>query len=331
MLRDQFQRPLRDLRISVTDRCNFRCGYCMPGDRVYHFLPRRELLTFEELTDVARAFADLGVNKLRLTGGEPLLRQELPKLIEMLAGVPGIEDIALTTNGFLLESQAADLRRAGLGRVTVSLDSLDPGRFAALSGRPNAHPKTVLAGIEAAAAAGLPIKVNTVVQRGVNDDEIPTLLAFCRERGFILRFIEFMDVGTLNGWDMTRVVPAAEIVDRVRQTFCCEPIEPNYPGETARRYRFEDGDEFGVIASVTQPFCGGCTRARLSAEGELFTCLFASRGVDLKTLLREHGPTAVREEAARIWRGRDDRYSEMRGHADGAQAGEKVEMHHIGG
>ncbi len=331
MIYDQLRRPLRDLRISVTDRCNFRCGYCMPNDRVYRFLPKRELLTFEELARAARAFAELGVNKLRITGGEPLLRQELPKLIAMLASVEGVDDLALTTNGAYLAAHAQAMKEAGLTRVTVSLDSLDPARFAQLSGRRDARLQTVLEGMEAAAAAGLPVKVNMVVQKGVNDDELLPMLGYCRERGYILRFIEFMDVGNLNDWNMARVTTAKEIVARVRAAHPCQPAAANYPGEVARRWLFRDGGEFGVIASVTQPFCGACSRARLSAEGKLYTCLFAADGLDLRAALRgDDDGSAVRRLLSQVWRDRADRYSELRGRAE-STVDNKVEMFRIGG
>ncbi|MDJ0839010.1 MAG: GTP 3',8-cyclase MoaA [Acidobacteriota bacterium] len=329
-LHDIFQRPLRDLRISVTDHCNFRCGYCMPADRTYTFLPKSQVLTLEEIAELAGIFAAHGTRKLRITGGEPLLRRGLVDLIAMLSSIPGIEDIALTTNGFALKRLAAPLKEAGLNRVTVSLDSLDPAVFAELSGTKIATPASTLAAIDHAASVGLPVKINTVVQRGVNDNEIISLLETFRERGHTLRFIEFMDVGSLNRWDRTRVVPAVEIRERVAEVFPFEPVEPAYHGEVAGRFRFLDGKgEFGIISSVTQPFCGSCNRARLSAEGKLYTCLFAKDGHDLKTLLREQGPQAVADSLRRVWRARDDRYSELRGRED--QPKEKVEMFHIGG
>lgn len=329
MVVDRFKRPIRDLRLSVTDRCNFRCTYCMPNDREYHFLQRNQLLTFEEITEVVGIFVGLGVSKIRLTGGEPLLRRDLPVLINMLARTAGVQDIALTTNGFLLKNHLADLKAAGLGRLTVSLDSLDAETFAQLNGRA-VHPKRVLEAIDLAAEAGLPVKINTVVQRGVNDHEITALADRFRELGHVLRFIEFMDVGNLNAWNMERVVPSAEIVDIISQRFPCEPIDPLYPGEVARRYRYLDGKgEFGLISSVTQPFCGGCTRARISAEGELFTCLFATKGWDLKTRLRNGDKDGLVRELTQLWSARDDRYSQTRNEAPGS--GEKVEMFKIGG
>src|SRR5215831_9852257 len=278
---DALARPLRDLRISVTDRCQFRCTYCMPREmfgRDFVFLPREQLLTFEELTRLAGIFAGLGVRKLRLTGGEPLLRRDLEKLVAMLGGIEGIQDIALTTNGALLAGKATALAAAGLRRVTVSLDSLDDTVFMALNdaGFPVAR---VLEAITAAAGAGLvPVKVNMVVRRGVNDQSILPMAAHFRGTGHVLRFIEYMDVGVTNGWRLEEVVPAAEIISLVGAHWPVDPVEPAYPGEVARRYRYRDGaGEIGVIASVTQPFCRGCTRARLSADGQLYTCLFAAR------------------------------------------------------
>src|SRR6266705_2264370 len=281
-LADTLVRPLRDLRISVTDRCQFRCTYCMPREvfgRDFVFLPREQLLTFEELTRLARVFAGLGVRKLRLTGGEPLLRRDLEKLVAMLAGIGGITDIALTTNGALLAGKAPALAAAGLRRVTVSLDSVDDAVFMALNdaGFPVAR---VLDAITAAAAAGLaPVKVNMVVKRGVNEQSILPMAEHFRGTGHVPRFIEYMDVGTTNGWRLDDVVPAAEIISLIRGQWPLEPIAPAYPGEVAARYRYRDGaGEIGVIASVTQPFCHGCTRARLSADGRLYTCLFAGTG-----------------------------------------------------
>ncbi|MDX1383545.1 MAG: GTP 3',8-cyclase MoaA, partial [Thermoanaerobaculia bacterium] len=278
-LRDRLGRPLDDLRISVIDRCNFRCTFCMPAGNEYRFLPREQLLTFEEITRVARLFVAEGVTKLRLTGGEPLLRAELEKLVAMLADIPGVSDLALTTNGFLLPDKAERLRRAGLGRVTVSLQSLRDDVFGELNGL-GYKVADVLAGIDAAAAAGLgPIKINVVVIKGVNDDEIGDIARFFKDKGHVVRFIEFMDVGTVNRWDPEQVVSAREILDRVAAVAPIEPVERQRPGEVASRYRYrDDGVEVGTISSVTAPFCGDCSRARLSAEGRLFTCLFAAEG-----------------------------------------------------
>jgi GTP 3',8-cyclase len=333
LLRDAFGRPPRDLRISVTDRCNFRCVYCMPKEiygRGYRFLERRELLTFEEIERLARVSASLGVEKVRLTGGEPLLRREIERLVELLAGIPGL-DITLTTNGSLLPQKARALADAGLGRVTVSLDSLDDETFRRMNDV-EFPVERVLAGIEAAAAAGLaPVKVNTVVKRGANEASVVPLARYFRGTGQIVRFIEYMDVGHTNGWRLDDVVPAAEIVAAIDAELPLEPIEPNYPGEVARRYRYRDGSgEVGVIASVTQPFCGACTRARLSAEGRLYTCLFATEGHDLRAPLRNGvSDAALGEELARIWLARRDRYSELRSAETVGLP--KIEMSYIGG
>ena len=326
---DRLNRPLRDLRISVTDRCNFRCGYCMPAEIKFNFLPRRELLSFEEIAAIATIFAVQGVEKLRITGGEPLLRRDLDRLVAMLTQIDGIKDIALTTNGFFLDRQAEKLQKAGLKRVTVSFDSLDPETFAKLNGKP-VHPDKVLRAIDIAADSGLKVKVNTVVQRGVNDHEVIDLARLFREKGHILRFIEFMDVGNVNGWNLDKVVPSGEIRERIHREFPCEPIDANYTGEVARRWRYVDGKgEFGLISSVTEPFCGGCSRARISADGELFTCLFAASGFDLKTPFREeNGHQKVAEMLKKIWRERDDAYSQKRSEMTSF---EKVEMFKIGG
>jgi cyclic pyranopterin phosphate synthase len=332
---DLLARPLRDLRISVTDRCNMRCVYCMPREvfgRDYVFLPRSELLTFEEIERLARAFVAQGVEKLRITGGEPLLRRDLHVLVERLAAIAGVRDIALTTNGVLLPRQAERLAAAGLGRVTVSLDALDDATFMAMNDAavPVAR---VLAGIDAAAAAGLaPVKVNTVVKRGANEHAVVDLAERFRGTGHVVRFIEYMDVGTTNGWRMDDVVPAAEILEQVGERWPLEPVAPRYPGEVAGRYRYRDGGgEIGVIASVTRPFCGACTRARLSAQGELFTCLFSARGHDLRAPLRAGaGDEDLHELVGRVWARRADRYSEIRG-AETPRPARRVEMSHIGG
>jgi cyclic pyranopterin phosphate synthase len=328
---DTFGRPLRDLRISVTDRCNFRCVYCMPKEvygRDHRFLERRELLSFEEIARVARTFVATGVKKIRLTGGEPLVRRDLERLIELLAALD--VELTLTTNGSLLPAKAKALAAAGLNRITVSLDSLDDATFRALNDV-DFSVERVVEGIDAAVAAGLPVKVNAVVKRGVNDDQIVPMAAFFRERGETLRFIEYMDVGHTNGWRLDDVVPAAEIVATLDSAFGVEPAEANYRGEVAQRWRYRDGSgEFGVIASVTQPFCGDCTRARLSAEGRLFTCLFAVRGHDLRALLRNGASDdEVESELRRVWSGRADRYSDLRSAA--TKDLPKVEMSYIGG
>jgi GTP 3',8-cyclase len=331
---DSFGRPVRDLRISVTDRCNFRCVYCMPKEvfgRDYQFLPRSELLSYEEIERLCRIFVAHGVEKVRLTGGEPLVRRNFERLVEMLAAVPGLLDLTLTTNGSLLAGKARALKDAGLSRVTVSLDSLDNDVFTAMNDV-DFPVERVLAGIDAADAVGLgPIKVNMVVRRGLNEDSVLPMARYFRGTGMILRFIEYMDVGHTNGWRLDDVVPAAEIVEMVDAEMPLEPVEPNYPGEVAARWRYRDGrGEIGVISSVTQPFCGDCTRARLSAEGKLYTCLFAVKGHDLRALLRDGASDPELFEAiARIWRVRDDRYSEIRS-AETVDL-PKVEMSYIGG
>jgi GTP 3',8-cyclase len=332
-LADVLGRPLRDLRISVTDRCNFRCIYCMPREVFGHgyvFLPRAELLTFEEIERLARLFVARGVEKIRLTGGEPLLRRDLEKLVAMLAGIRSL-DVTLTTNGVLLPAKAEALAAAGLTRVTVSLDSLDDDVFRTMNDADVPVAK-VLAGIEAAQEAGLaPVKVNAVVKRGVNEDSVVPLARFFRGTDVVVRFIEYMDVGATNGWRLDDVVPAAEIVAAIDAEWPLDPVDPGYRGEVARRYRYRDGGgEIGIIASVTQPFCGDCTRARVSADGKLHTCLFAASGHDLRAVLREG---ASDEEVGAlldgIWRRRTDRYSELRTAETAAAA--KVEMSYIGG
>ena len=330
---DRLGRPLRDLRISVTDRCNFRCVYCMPKEvfgRDYRFLERRELLTFEELERVARVFVGLGVEKLRITGGEPLVRRDLELLIAKLAAV-GRLDLTLTTNGSLLAQKASALKEAGLNRVTVSLDALDDEVFRAMNDV-DFPVDRVLEGIEAAAAAGLaPVKVNVVVKRGVNDDGIVELARRFRGSGHVLRFIEYMDVGHTNGWRLDDVVPGREIIERIDAVFPLEPVEADYRGEVAQRWRYRDGaGEIGVITSVTQPFCGDCTRARLSAEGRLYTCLFGVRGHDLRAPIRSGASDDdLRDLLTRIWSRRNDRYSEIR--SDRTRLLPKVEMSYIGG
>ena len=328
---DRLGRPLRDLRISVTDRCNFRCVYCMPKEvfgRDYRFLPRAQLLDYEEITRLARAFVANGVSKIRITGGEPLVRKHVERLIEMLAALD--VELTLTTNGTLLPQKAQALADAGLSRVTVSLDSLDDAAFRAMNDVdfPVAR---VLEGIEAAAAAGLPVKVNAVVKRGLNDEGIVAMARHFRGTGHVLRFIEYMDVGHTNGWRMDDVVSAREILDAIGAEFPLEPVEPSYRGEVATRWRYTDGaGEIGVIGSVTQPFCGDCTRARISAEGQLYTCLFAVRGHDLRALVRSDATDADLDTAiASIWSRRTDRYSELRS-ANTADL-PKIEMSYIGG
>ena len=324
---------MHDLRISVTDRCNFRCVYCMPKTvfgRGYPFLPKQELLSYEEIVRLARLFADQGVSKIRLTGGEPLLRKDIERLIEQLAAIPGIE-LTLTTNGSLLAGRAHGLRDAGLHRVTVSLDALDDAIFKRMNDAD--YPVSqVVEGIDAAAAAGLtPVKVNMVVKRGANDSEILSMARHFRSSGHILRFIEYMDTGNTNAWRMDEVVPSAEVIQRIGAEFPLEPVDPNYPGEVAERWRYLDsGGEIGVIASVTQAFCSSCTRIRLSTDGQLYTCLFASSGHDLRRLLRAgSSDEQIASAIAGIWQARDDHYSELRG--AGIPVVHKIEMSYIGG
>ncbi|MEK7278751.1 MAG: GTP 3',8-cyclase MoaA [Chloroflexota bacterium] len=333
MLTDTLNRPLRDLRISVTDRCNFRCTYCMPKEIFgpdYQFLQRAEILTFEEMARLARLFVAHGAQKIRLTGGEPLVRRDLHRLIAMLAAIPDL-DLTLTTNGSLLVKQAQALKAAGLKRVTVSLDSLDDVVFKAMNDA-DFPVAAVLEGMAAAAAAGLtPIKVNMVVKRSVNESSILPMARFFREQGYILRFIEYMDVGHTNGWRMDDVVPAVEIIEMINAEMPLEPVNPNYRGEVAGRWRYKDGSgEIGVVASVTQAFCRDCNRARLSAEGKLYTCLFAVDGHDFRGSIRR-GATdeEISQVIAKVWRKREDRYSEIR--SEGTISLPKVEMSHIGG
>lgn len=337
-LNDRLQRPLRDLRISVTDRCNFRCTYCMPKevfDREHRFLPHSQLLTFEEIARLARRFVAHGVEKIRITGGEPLLRKDLARLVQMLAGLCTPDgrpvDLALTTNASLLRRHAASLAQAGLKRLTVSLDALDDDVFRRMNDV-DFPVASVLDGIDAATSAGLPVKINMVVQRGTNEHQVLPMARLFKERGHVLRMIEYMDVGSTNGWRLDQVMPASEMIARIDAEMPLEPIDPNYPGEVAQRWRYRDGrGEIGVVASVTQAFCRSCTRARLSIEGRLYLCLFASQGYDLRSLLRDGASDAQLSTAiARIWSGRSDRYSELRGRTDhGADA--RVEMSYIGG
>ncbi|WP_445659586.1 GTP 3',8-cyclase MoaA [Aeribacillus sp. FSL K6-8394] len=332
---DTLQRPLRDLRISVTDRCNFRCRYCMPAEifgPYFQFLKNDQLLSFEEITRLARIFASLGVEKIRLSGGEPLLRKELPKLIEMLGSIEGISDIALTTNGSLLAKHAKALKDAGLHRVNVSLDSLDDKVFRQMNGG-RCDVKTVLEGIEAAAKAGMKVKVNMVVQKGINDQDIVPMARYFRGTGHVLRFIEFMDVGNSNGWNLTQVVSKQEIFERVNAEMPLEPIPSNYFGEVASRYRYcGTNEEIGIISSVTDSFCSTCTRARLSADGNLYTCLFASQGTDLRAQLRSGAKDEeIRNLIQDVWSRRADRYSEERFNNTTMPNKKKIEMYYIGG
>ena len=335
MIQDRFSRPIRDLRISVTDKCNFRCPYCMPIEifgEDYQYSPKSDVLTFEEIERLAGLFARCGAEKIRLTGGEPLLRRDLPILVKMLAAIPGIKDIALTTNAWFLPQHAVKLKAAGLCRVTVSLDSLDDQVFQKMNGRGYGVAR-VLEGIDAAIAAGLmPIKVNVVVKRGDNDHTLLDLVRRFKGSGVIPRFIEYMDVGNRNQWRLDHVVPSREIVAAIDAEMPLEPVDPAYRGEVAARYRFRDGSgEIGVISSITQPFCGDCTRGRLSTDGKLVTCLFAAGGTDLRTPLRD-GATddALIEIIASAWSARTDRYSEERA-ARPPEASRKIEMYQIGG
>ena len=337
MVVDELGRPLRDLRISVTDRCNFRCTYCMPaeiyGER-YQFLPREQLLTFEEITRLTGIIVRLGAVKARITGGEPLVRNEIERLVEMLAEVDGVEDLTMTTNAYLLPQKAEALKAAGLHRVSISLDSLDDETFRRMNGR-GFGTESVLAGIAAAEQAGLaPIKINAVVQRGVNDHTVVDLARYFKERGHTMRFIEYMDVGNRNGWRLDHVVPADEVVAMIDAEMGLEPVESGYRGEVALRYRYRDGGgEVGVIASVTKPFCGDCTRIRLSPEGSIYTCLFSGVGRDLRGPMREGAGDDELEAIVRgTWRERTDRYSEERSSmTEELREREKVEMYHIGG
>ena len=332
---DRLGRPLHDLRISVVDRCNYRCPYCMPEDdypRDHQFLGKAERLRFEEIERIARAAATLGVRKLRLTGGEPLLRRDLPQLVRMLAAIPGIDDIAMTTNGSLLPAQVGALREAGLHRITLSLDTLDADTYRTLSGG-RGEASQALAAIAAAEAAGYDrLKLNCVVMRGVNDHQVVDLARHFRGSRHVLRFIEYMDVGTCNGWDTARVAPSAELRERIAAQWPLLPVDANYRGEVAERYRYGDGaGEIGFISSVSQPFCGDCSRVRLSADGRLYTCLFGREGHDLRGTLRAGiDDDGLRALMAAIWRSRGDRYSEVRG-AQPMPARERVEMYEIGG
>lgn len=337
MTADALGRPLHDLRISLLDRCNFRCPYCMPETEFhadYEFLKRSQKLTHAEILQVVRVATELGVSKIRLTGGEPLLDKKIATLVEGIAAIPAVEDLAMTTNGMLLAPLAQRLRDAGMHRVTISLDSMDPDIFKAMSGG-RGDLAQVLAGIAAAERAGFtPIKINVVVQRGVNDHSVLELLQHFRGSGHIVRLIEFMDVGNRNGWRMDQVVPSRELFERIQQRWPLTPVGQNYPGEVARRYRYADGEgEIGFISSVTKPFCGSCSRARLSADGVLYTCLFATQGTDLRQPLRNGASDAdLRDILSRIWLQRADRYSELRRpEVAEAHAQSKVEMYRIGG
>lgn len=332
-IRDRFDRPLRDLRISVIDRCNFRCTYCMPREiygKNYQFLDTKEFLSFAEIVRLVRIFAQLGVRKVRITGGEPLLRPLLHSLIRDVAAVPGVRDVGLITNGYHLAKLALRLKKAGLNRVTVSLDTLDDHTWKQINGS-GFSVSSVLTGIEAALRVGFrPVKINAVVQRGVNDHQIMEMVRAFRDPVYRLRLIEYMDVGTLNQWRREDVVPSAEIRERIHAEYPIEPLEPLYAGEVADRYRYLDGaGEIGFISSVTEPFCYTCSRARLSADGKLFTCLFAQNGHDLRSLVRSGAPDdTIRDAIATIWSTHDDRYSVQR---TGVSRASRVEMFHVGG
>lgn len=335
-VRDTLGRVLRDLRISVIDRCNYRCPYCMPADiygENYEWLPRKHWLTPGEIKRVAGLFTQLGVTKLRITGGEPLLRKDIVEIVDGLSSIPGIEDIALTTNGTLLEERAAQLKAAGLERITVSLDSMDESVFSAMSGQ-RGELASVLAGIDAARDAGLaPIKVNVVVQKGKNDHTVLDLLEHFRGTGAIVRFIEYMDVGTLNGWRLEEVVTSKQLVEMISARWPVEPLQRNYRGEVAQRYAFKDGQgEIGFISSVSEPFCGDCHRGRLSADGTIYTCLFATNGTPLRDVLRSGASDAdIVGLLQNVWRHRGDRYSELRGKATKLARDSKIEMYRMGG
>ncbi len=333
---DTMNRHLRDLRISVMDQCNLRCTYCMPKEIFrsdYAFLPNEKLLTFEEIKRVVSIFTSLGVEKIRLTGGEPLLRKDLPTLIRNLIKIDGVQDLSLTTNGIQLGKLASSLRESGLQRINVSLDSLDPNVYGKMNGK-NFPVSRVLHSIQEAASVGLKVKINMVVQNGVNEHEIVPMAKYCFDMGYTLRFIEYMDVGNTNGWKMEQVYPNKKILETLQQFMPLEPVEPDYQGEVAKRYRYiGTNQEIGFISSVTHAFCSDCNRARISADGKLFTCLFASSGFDIQSLLRTESMTdeAIRSEILKIWKNRNDRYSEIRNEASIRSSKKKIEMSYIGG
>ncbi|MDP4163140.1 MAG: GTP 3',8-cyclase MoaA [Bacillota bacterium] len=334
IIKDKFNRPLRDLRISVIDRCNFRCQYCMPADQFgpdFEFLPKSALLSYEEIERLAKIFVSLGVEKIRLTGGEPLLRKDMPVLVEKLAKIEGLSDIGLTTNGVLLPKLSADLKKAGLKRVNVSLDSLNDELFGKINGR-NVGTQPVLDGIRAAREAGLGVKVNMVVKKGLNDSEIIPMAEFCKNEGLQLRYIEFMDVGSTNGWKMDDVITKKQIYEMLKKHYELEPADADYFGEVAKRYRYKGTDvQVGFITSVSESFCSSCTRSRLSANGQLFTCLFNGNGHDIRNFMR-NGATdeEISSRIIGIWNGRDDRYSDERT-AETLKNRKKIEMSYIGG
>ena len=333
---DVLNRPLRDVRISVIDQCNLRCTYCMPAEVFgadYAFLPESELLTFDEMTRLVNIFASLGVEKIRITGGEPLLRKNLSTLIEQIIEIEGIQDLSLTTNGILLGKQARMLKQAGLQRVNVSLDSLTDATYGKMNGR-GLPVGRVLQAIEEAAATGLEIKINMVVQNGVNEHEVVPMAEYCFQKGYTLRFIEYMDVGNSNGWQLDHVYPSKKIHDEIHAKMPLEAIEPNYKGEVAKRYRYSGTNkEIGFISSVTEAFCSTCNRARVSADGKLFTCLFATKGRDLRSMLRAEtsGDTSIKSFISESWNKRNDRYSEQRMEPKSQSSIGKIEMSYIGG
>jgi GTP 3',8-cyclase len=334
IIKDQLNRPLRDLRISVIDRCNFRCTYCMPAEVFgpdFAFLPKSELLSYEEIERLGKIFVGLGVEKIRLTGGEPLLRKDLPILVERLSAIEGLKDIGLTTNGVLLPKLAKELKAAGLLRVNVSLDTLDSELFGKINGR-GVGVDAVLEGIKSAQDAGLGVKINMVVKKGLNDTEIVPMAKFCKEQGLQLRFIEYMDVGSTNGWKMDEVVTKKEIYELLKEQYLLEPVDPDYFGEVAKRYRYEGTNvDVGFIPSVSESFCSSCTRSRLSANGQIFTCLFNGEGHDIKEFMRK-GVTDedIADRITAIWTGRKDRYSDERTE-ESAKNRKKIEMSYIGG
>ena len=334
IIKDKFNRPLRDLRISVIDRCNFRCQYCMPADQFgpdFEFLPKTALLTYEEIERLAKIFVSLGVEKIRLTGGEPLLRRDMPILVEKLSAIEGLSDIGLTTNGVLLPKLAMDLKKAGLKRVNVSLDTLNDELFGQINGR-GVGTGPVLEGIEAAKQAGLGVKINMVVKKGLNDSEIIPMAEYCKNNGLELRYIEFMDVGSTNGWKMDDVVTKKEMYYLLKEHFELEPIDPAYFGEVAKLYRYKDADvNVGFITSVSESFCSSCTRSRLSANGQIFTCLFNGNGHDIRNFMRNGASDEdIRNRVTAIWNGREDRYSDERT-AETTKNRKKIEMSYIGG
>ena len=335
MVKDLFNRPIRDLRISVTDRCNFRCPYCMPaeiyGER-YKFLPKDQVLSFEQIEKIARVFAELGVSKIRLTVGEPLLRQDLDLLVKMLIQIPGIEDLALTTNGYLLTRFAEKLHEAGLKRITISIDTIDEALFKEMNGV-NAELNTVLQGLELVEKLGFdPIKINTVVQKGKNDKNLLELAEYIKSKGHILRFIEYMDVGNLNGWDKSEVVPSATIAKMLNDKFGITALDKQYINEVANRWKYnDDSAEIGFISSVSDPFCGNCSRIRLSTDGKLYTCLFSDIGFDLNPSLDSGDEKLLTDKIIQIWGNRSDQYSQKRFDTKNKKPTKKIEMYAIGG